>query len=456
MQTPENTIVAKQFIHSCHLKGKGSFGSAVVVKEKVKYSDGSVKPNLVVYENPQRNFYITQKKYQHFYKYKPEFELLSRLDKYTCADHELPQRIAAIFNLQSAHGYVERSALFKSPYIFGADIGIEALIKMRYMDLYPDSLMEPTVGFLDIETSIDTGQIILISYTYENIVHTAVLESFLFEEKEGNRVAVKKDDLIKFVKENLASRTKDLDLFYDIEILDSEIKVIAWIMKKVHESEMDFISIWNMNFDIPKILESIKRNKYNAVDFFASPKLARNQRYVRYYEDQRPVQHFTLKWHWLYSTCGSQFVDSMGLYSQCRKTAGFLPKYDLNSILDDQVGLTKLPLTSGSHVIMQRHHFKEYVAYNIFDVVGLRLLEDKNKDFLTMSVLVGPTPVSKFSAQTYRSTNAMYHNLIGKGMVLSSCSGDDDFIKFDKLFPNVGGTVLPPDRVRGVGIELSL
>ena len=453
MADPEKEIVAKQFVHSCHLKGKGNFSSSVVVKEKIKFADGSIKPNLIVYENPSRNFYVTKKRYQHQYKYKPEFELLSRLDKYTCHDHEVHRKLAEIFNLGA--GYVPKSVLFKSPYIFGADIGIEALIKMRYAEKYPDANMIPTVGFLDIETSIDNDQIILISYAHDDIVHTAILGSFLFEEIKGNRVPVSKENLLKFVKETLASRTKGLDLTYNLEIFDSEIKVIAWIMKKVHESEIDFVSIWNMNFDVPKIIKSIKDKKYEPSDFFASPKLPKHMRYTRYYEDQRPVPHFTLKWHWLYSTGGSQFIDSMGLYSQCRKTAGFLPKYDLNSILDDQLGLGKLPLVSGSHVIMQRHHFKEYVAYNIFDVVGLRLLEDKNKDVLTMSILVGPTPVNKFSAQTYRSTNALYQNLLSKGMVLSSCSGDDDFIKFDKLFPNVGGTVLPPDRVRGVGINLS-
>ena len=153
---------------------------------------------------------------------------------------------------------------------------------------------------------------------------------------------------------------------------------------------------------------------------------------------------------------GSQPVDAMGLYSQCRRTAGFRDKYTLDSVLEDEVGMGKLPLTSGSHAIMQRHHFKDYVVYNIFDVVGLRLLEDKNNDILTMHVLGGVTPVSRFATQTARATNTLYHSLFGKGQVLSSCSNEDSFVAYDKICPSVGGTVLPVDRVHGVGVKLNI
>lgn len=448
---PDNPIVAKQFVHSTHLRSK--LGSAVMIKEKIKYADGTIKPNLIVYENPKRSFFVTQLKYRN-YKYKPEYELASRLDKFTCFDHDLSRKVASLFNL--GYGYVDRGKLFKSPYIFGADISIEALMKMRYIDDYPDANMTPTVGFLDIETSIDTDQIILISYTYGNIVHTAILQSYLYEEIGGKRVPVSKGDLLKHIQVNLASRTKGLTLTYDLEIFDSEIKLIAWILKHVHASQIDFIGIWNMNFDIPRILSAVGKHNYDPASLFSSPLIPKKYQYLRYYEDPRPVPHFTLKWHWLYSTCGSQFLDSMGLYSQCRRTAGFRDKYDLNSVLQDEIGQGKLDLTNGSHVIMQRHHFKDYVVYNIFDVVGLRLLEDKNNDILSMAVLSGPTPVNKFSTQTIRSTNAMYHSLIGKGMVLSSYSAEDDFTKFDRLISNTGGAVLSTDRVRGVGIKLTI
>lgn len=444
-------IVGRQFIHSCHIRGK--FESSVVIKEKIKFDDGSVKPNIVTINNPRRSFYVTNKRYRN-YTHKPEYELLSKLDKYTCFDYELDRKVAEVLEL--GFGWHSRDALFKSPYIFGADISIEALIKMKYLRDYPNANLQPTTGFLDIETSIDTNQIILISYTYDNVVYTAILDSFLFENIGNSRVPIKKDELLRHVKENLATRTNGIDFTYNIEIFDHEIKLIAWIAKIIHLSEIDYIGIWNMNFDIPKILTTIVKYNYNPAKIFANPNLPNNLKYLKYYEDHRDVDHFTLKWHWLYSTCGSQFLDSMGLYSQCRKTAGFRDRYTLDAILEDEVGSRKLPLISGSHVIMQRNHFKDYVVYNIFDVIGLRLLEDQNNDILSMHILSGPTPVSKFSTSTIRATNTMYNSLIGKGSVLSSCSNSDAFIKYDSLFGRVGGAVLQSSRCEGVGIKLTI
>lgn len=447
-------IIARSFMHSCYLRSK--FGSSVIIKEKIQYDDGRLEPNIYAIENPKRSFYITQPRYRN-YKFKPEFELLSRLDKYTCFDHELEMKIAELFQL--GHGYIRKDKLFKSPYIFGADISIEALIKMYYLDKYPEASIIPSVGFLDIETSIDTEQIILISYIHDNVVHTAVLDAFLYEEINGKRIKVSKEDLIRHVQTNLSDfdeKVTKLNLTYDIEVFENEIKLIAWIMQKIHQSEIDFIGIWNMNFDIPKILNTITKYNYDPATLFISPKLDRKYRYLKYHEDKRDVHHFSLRWHWLYSTCGSQFIDSLGLFSQNRRTAGFRDRYTLDAVLSDEVGMRKLPLVSGSHTVMQRNHFKDYVVYNIFDVIGLRLLEDKNNDVLSMTVLTGSTPVSRFATQTTRATNAIYHALIGKGMVLSSCSNEDDFVKMDRLFGRAGGAVLPSSRVRGVGISLTI
>lgn len=463
----EPKIVGKRFIHSCHVKSK--HGADVVVKEKILFEDGSIKPNIAIYHNPMRSFYITKPKFR-TYKFKPEYELVSRLDQYRTPDHELISNLAKALGY-NGYGYIKPDVLFKSPYVFGADISIEALIKMRYLNMYPNTSVAPTVGFLDIETSIDTGEIILISYMHDDVVHTAVLESFLFMDGENSRIKVLLDELVRHVQEHLQNKAQELindpkqksrgeviaNLRYNITVLDTEVKLIAWIMRQIHLSEIDFIQIWNMAFDVPMILSSLKRHNADAALFFNSPKVPRDMRYLNYYPDnKRQVAHFTLRWPWLYSTCGTQMVDAMGLYSQCRRTAGFRDKYTLDAILDEDIGLGKLPLTSGSHVIMQRHHFRDYVVYNIFDVIGLRFLEDKNRDILSMSVLSGPTPLHKFATQTIRATNAMYHAIIGKGMVLSSYSKEDNFTKLDKLFPNQGGAVLPPGRVRGVGICLNV
>ena len=278
--TDEPKIVGKAFIHSYHVRNK--FHGAVVVKEKIKYEDGTVKPNIAIYDNPKRSFYITAARHRR-YAFKPEYELLSKLDKYTCYDHELQTKLAEVLGL--GPGWHRPATLFKSPYVFGADIGIESLIKMRYADAYPKSGLTPTVGFFDIETSIETGQIIIISYMHDSVVHTAILESFLFEEIGDKRIPVNRDDMLSHIKTTLESRTMGLNLTYNLEICDSEIKLIAWIYKQVHASGTDYIQIWNMNFDIPKVIATIEDHKLDPVIFFADPKIPEKLRYFKYYAD---------------------------------------------------------------------------------------------------------------------------------------------------------------------------
>ena len=449
----DNPIVAKVNLHSCNVRSKQ--GSMVVVKEKIQYADGTIAPNLALYHNPQRSFYITSPRYRQ-YRFKPDYELVSRCDKHTCCDHEMTMKLAAALDIRVNGNWIDPNKLLKSAYVFGADINIEALIKMRYADMYPDANLAPTTGFLDIETSIDTGQIILISYTHDDQVHTAALRSFCFREEGKNRIPVDEAYLMQHANEALANMTQGLTFKYNITILDTELQLIEWIFQRIHQAQVDFIGIWNMHYDLPKILSTIQATNSDAAAIFSDPKVPADKRYLKYYEDKHMVAHFTLKWHWLYGTCGSQFIDSMGLYTQCRRTAGFRARYTLDSILQDVVNIGKLPLVSGSHTIMQRHHFPDYVAYNIFDVVGMRLLENKNGDITAATVLAGPTPIAKFATQTTRATNNMYWNLIKKGQVLSSYSRESEHLKFNKLFASSGGSVLNPGYLVGCGVPLEL
>lgn len=459
----ERSVIGKQFMHSCNVRTR--FGSSVVVKERVKYSDGSIEPNIVIYDNPKRSFYLTQPRYRN-HKYKLEYELISKLDKYVVEDSKMRSKIATLLDLPSKK-YISNAALFQSPYIYGADISIEALIKMRYLDTYPDVKIPPTYGFFDIETSIDTNQIILISFVKDMNVYTTALRAFCYNEVNGVRVAVTEAELIAHSKLRLSEYAIEMDvkkrlgvdlemLNYDLRIFDTEISMIAWIMSCINNENADFIGVWNINFDIPKVIDAIKRASYRPIDLFSHPSVPEDMRYFDYRVDERPVDHFTLKWHWLFSTCCSQFIDSLGLYSQCRRTHGYKARYDLDSILYSEIGLGKMKLSSGqSHVIMQRHHFMDYTAYNIVDVVGLNILEKKNNDILSMQILSGTTPVRSFASATVKVTNTIYWDLIREGKVLACTSSDDDFVKFDKLFvEKIGGTVLSPSRVSGVGVNL--
>ena len=453
MENESNPIVGCSNIHSCLVRQKFN-GNSVIVKERIQRQDGSIEPKISIYRNPKHSFYLTKDKFR-THKYSKEYEYLSRLDKFTCYDHEMNQTLAKALGIYTGGKWVDPSSLYKSPYVYGADINIEALIKMRYCNKFPDTTIAPVSGFLDIETSIYTGEVILISFVENKTVHTAALRAYCYKEEDGKRVPFYEDEIVKLCKENLAERTKGIDYTYNFKIFDQELQLVAWIFDKIHKSHVDFVGIWNINFDIPKIIGVIEKNNVNPANIFSHPEVPNDLKYFRYVEDKNEhLAHFTLKWHKVLASASAQFIDSMALFSHCRKTAGFRDSYTLESVLQDMLKMGKLPLESGSHTFMQQHRFREYCVYNAFDVIGLDLLERKNQDITALVVLSGVSPVLDFNRMTARSTNSLYFDLISKGMVLKSYSRDDDFAKFDKLFPNVGGSVLDPSRITGVGISL--
>ena len=441
-------------IHSCYIYTPS--GDAVIVKERRLYSDGTSKPNLAVYENPKRSFYITKKRYQ-TYNFKPEHEILNRLDKFTVPNVIMKSKVAELLGIRYTK-WTKDSALYKSPYIFGADITVEALIKMRYYNLANGTTVRPIVGFLDVETHIATQELIMVSFMANNRIYCSIREPWMYKVEGKNRIKVGIEELNKFVHKHLAKHTDISKYEIILKIVPTELDLLVATFKAIHSEDVDYIGMWNMHFDISRIMEAIGRTKYSCADFFCDPKLPKHLKKFRYIEDKGKPAHFTLKWHWVHTTAFSQWYDCMGLYSNNRRTMAFHGNYKLNTILGIYLKTHKMEIINDDHTYMQRQHIREYTAYNIFDVIGLHMLEEKNNDIFNMHMRTRVTPPSKFARATVMNMNDTYHQLLLDGKVLASSSSEDAFIRMEKsLFTEkAGGTVLNPTLVSDVGIQIGI
>ena len=57
-----------------------------------------------------------------------------------------------------------------SPYLYGTDVSTKAIIKKLYQTKYPNANTLDTIAILDIETDIDTDELVIISVaTYEEV-----------------------------------------------------------------------------------------------------------------------------------------------------------------------------------------------------------------------------------------------------------------------------------------------
>ena len=480
------SIINRTFLHSTHVRDTGMGEDAVVVSELIKYDDGTVKPSLRVFNNPKRPFWFTKPEFQN-HKYKKEFERKERLDEFQVHNHELDKEVFRAVNGFAPNDrltYGQKVKLYQNPYIYGANIDIQALIADKYrrdLEKHTQIPIPPTIGTLDIETSVRNdgtyGRIEIITYTHENESYTAILKECMSETTEDGRRDFSVSDVeelasqtIEPLIERLIGSAKGVDKIVSKFPMKREyfvgtypIDLVRWIFSKINERKTSFIGIWNLDFDLPKILSCIEEAGLRPEDIFSPSTLDRRFRHFRYAQDTRKVQHPTNKWHVVHATSNSRFIDAMCLYSYIRTADGKEITYALDAIMKKHGlegkfhwNLPKLgKATKGKewHLRMQQYYFKHYIVYNLGDTTPFQILEWVTQDIPMMLMLSEITPLAKFPKQTVRATNTMYSEWKDRGWIIASVlenpveDGDEDLT-------SKGGAVVSPKQFSAKGMKL--
>ena len=459
------------YIHSCHHRSKNSYDNAIIVKEKVCTIDENGnehwEPKLQIFRDPMRSFYLTKPQYRN-HKFKKEFEKLECLEEFRCRDSELRDKLAAGLGFKSwENKWAGVKQLCECPYVYGADIDTETLIKHAYLKRAPEGKSPKlTVGAFDIETEV-TGKkrINVITFIHERDVYTVALKEFCkiysatsdilnIDTRVTPRQATK-EDCLSVIDKIIGEELRKNGFTLHFEMVDTELEVITTIFKQIHRCKTDIIGIWNMPFDIPKVIEELTKMEIDPCSVFCSPEVPKNLRVCKFVEDTNPnAEHIVDKWHWFNCTSHSQFIDSMCLYGRLRKVAGRDIKYSLDYISNKELGQGKLQLGEiTNHGWSQKYDFLRYIAYNINDVVIMQLMEFKNHDIDSLVGLSGYSLLKNYSKQTICVRDGDYNYGLENGHVPASASLDM-FTEWDKMMPKVGGTVLPPEKAVGTRLKL--
>lgn len=435
----------------------------IVVKEKIAtpQADGSYTwtDNLRTIVNPKRSFYIHQEKYRN-YQYKIEHAPIEQCDRFICYNKELENEIK-----ERQHIYTKRRMsireLCNSPYLYGADVDIEVLIKISYMKQCDDALIGPKYSFgaLDTEVSVveTDGRIMLASYCVDGVVHSIILDDFLYKPgpigQDGypKRIKATLADIHEAVPVLIGDYLERFKLTVEYHLVYTELDLIKKLMSLVHASKVDFCGAWNMPYDIPKIIQRIGVNHGCVEDIFCHPDVPRQFRYAKYRPDFSHTDHFTDSWDWFNCTGHTQYIDSMRLFSRLRKVKGREPSYTLGSISQKLIGHGKMDL-KGTHWYNQLYNFIAYTAYNIIDSGNVWLMEMKNGDASSMCMLVGNSLLKSFSKQTVMLKNDFYQYCLGINRI-SGTVGEDMGTPYDDLIGKSGGTVLSPYLIRDAGLR---
>ena len=452
-------------IHSTHVSSNNNeeVNNAVVVKEKILVRDDNNQEtwydHLNIFVDPVRPFWITSVPYR-THRYKKEFEDIDKLEMFTCHDSELTTKVAEALGYRSYGSYKPYKSLrtlCSSPYVYGADIKTEVLSKQKYVDKQPEGVVPLlSKGAFDIENEVNGDKRInLITFIHEHQIYTAALKEYcrIYDEATDTFTPATKEDCLKVINDVIGSEITKHNFTLNFSIHESELELITWIFDRIHECKTDFIGVWNIHHDLPLIIERIEALGGDVAEIMAHPDVPKQYRYASYKEDISKTDHFTDKWHWMSITGYSQFLDSMCLYARLRKVSGREVSYKLDDIANKELGQGKLHFGEiTNHWRAQHYEFLPYIAYNINDVLIMMLMEWKNNDIGSLMGLIPVTIPSQFSRQTTALSNDFFYTGKKTGK-LPAAVGDQMYTPWDTQYPKVGGTVLPPDKAIGVGIE---
>lgn len=434
-----------------------------IVKEALHMKDGTIKPNIRVIKNFKKPFWVTKEHYQN-YKQKKEAETLDRVNKYFSTESDIAFNVAS--KLGSKYNGVKNLRQVRdSPYIYGLDVSSKAYIKKAYSDKYPNLQSQATVAVLDIEATVKEGKVLILTINMGDKLFSAVHKDYLPDTEDVR-------ERIEYVYKHHVPKTKYTEnIKRQYMFCDDEMQMVVQAFKKLHEWKPDFVEVWNIGYDVPKIMDVCKRFNVDPKDIFSDPSLPKEFRYFKYREGKtskltesgkyKPLG-FHEQWHTVDAPASFYFVDGMSVYYLIRQGSKKVPTgYSLDSILDTELGkeFIKLKFKDGVaeklvkeqwHMYMVEHRPVEYLVYNNYDVIGPNILDAKTQDIRgTMSMLAQYSHFDIFDSGPKRIVEDMHFVYLSEGRVLGSKgsrSNDDKGLGLDDWI-----VLLPSYRRKSAG-----
>lgn len=424
-----------------------------LVKEIIHTQDGRVVPNIRFWKNYKRKFWITRKAFQN-HESKKEWEHLSRVQEFQSTQTDLITNITRALGTPWVKGNLRR--ICRSPYVYGADILSTASLKREYMDKFPETVTPFSVSVFDTETDViyGTDEIMMSTISYKGRVYTAVQQRFvnghanvveklqnLLVKYLGSMEVVQKDGQIEII-----DIIKKRNIKWDVEIVNSEVDVVMSTLKRAHEWKPDFLAIWNMDFDIPKVVKALGKAGINPADAFSDPTVPKAYRHFHY--KQGPSQKVTAsgkvtpikpaaRWHTVYTPASFYVIDAMCAYRHIRTGQQEEQSYSLDAILKkhNKGGKLKFKEAEGKvglgwHQFMQKHHPLEYIIYNVWDCVSMEELDEDIKDLqLSLPSMSGCSDFESFKSQPRRVVDELHYFVQKHDRVIGTTSDemDEDF-----------------------------
>lgn len=386
-----------------------------IVKE-VRFEDGKYSDNIRVIKDYKRPFWVTKEAYRN-HKDKKEAEDINKCALHWSTESKLRFNIPKYLG-ERYIGVNDLRIIRDSPYLYGIDIQARTYLKRRYMKESNFATSPYRLGVFDIEVSIKTDRLLVASIVTPEKAHVYVVRELI--ENVDNPIEMIKEKYREHIPEN------NFNVSLEIKIFEDELACIRAIFKEANYLPIDYLLIWNIAYDIPKILSILKRYEVDPVDIFHYDEIPRKYGFFRYNEGMKQKTTASGKfipiniedqWHTVTSTTNYAFMDAMSAYKHVRTGGKAVPGgYSLNNILEFEniPGKLKFDDIDDSIQDVEWHNYMvknkpiEYIIYNIWDSLSILALNEKTKDYsVNVPLLLGVSHLDIFNSSTKRIVDAL-------------------------------------------------
>lgn len=437
----ESDIVRREWRFGMHLPTGPQGQDLHLIKEVVTLKDDSKHPYMRVIPNYLRPVWMTKMQYRTHTDTK-EYEHMDKLDKYMVTQSELRNKVAILTGNPTSSKSL--SELLVNPFIYGADIPSTTIIHREEYQK-PNEGKTPTpykVGAFDTETDVlyGTGQIIIGSMTVLPYVHLVIRADWLDARGADVDADIKRvlREKIEPVMEHFYSEMdkrgkghlfpkEERELIMTHEIVKTEIDIVEKSFNWFHDMMPDYMGIWNIDFDVTKVLDACKRADVDPKMILCDQRIPPEYRVCKYKRSTqfkvaasgkgKPVSPHD-QWNVLHLTASFFAVDAMSAYRLLRLGEQEERSYSLDSILEKEFGgaIQKLKHPPADmyvkekwHQVMQGQHKLVYLAYAAIDTISMCLLDRYTRDLShRLPAMADITDLANCNSQPKRLRDAFF------------------------------------------------
>lgn len=405
----------------------------------ILYKDNITKQKGITFIEEPEYFYYVLKDEVETPSYRKFFETKDHLKQVICKYNSLTKSIAQsigeldYYNKQIKIDRRATNAYFQqNTRVFESDIPITDFYRMRFAEQYKNTETPITRAYLDIEVDNKLSDtpfptdgncpINAVSYLDHD---KKELTTFLLNQSDINPLIQPfidsfdndsfNQEFMKLLTDTLGGQDKVE--YYQLQNLktrvlmyDDELVMLNDLFGYINHEQPDFVLAWNMAFDIPFIIDRIKRLGVDPKEIICPQNIPAKYKRCSYNIDQRAVAtEFAEKGDYADITSYSVYLDQLIQFASRRKGRAKFRSYSLDSIGDEVAGVRKLDYHDIAANIqdLPYNDYRTFVKYNMMDVIVQYCIEFKSEDipYIFNKALLNGTQYRKVHRQTVYLTN---------------------------------------------------